>query len=178
MTFHVRSGGSWRTIDDPQVRVSGTWQEIDEGWVKVSGTWQQFYTREALALPGLISSTGLDVSTPYDARAAVKVDTDGYMYRLVSGSFSQVSGSDYWINDKAATKSNYECKMTGTGTTPNDYGLSLNTWYTLSSDRTWGLIRTSSGSESFSGTLYIREIADTGNQVTCSITLEVEAGFA
>jgi hypothetical protein len=131
-----------------------------------------------LALPGLISSIGIDVSTPYDARAAVKVDYDGYMYRLVSGSFSQVSGSQYWIDDKAADPSDYECKMEGTGNTPNDYGLSLSTWYTISTDRTWGLIRTAAGSEAFTGTLYIREIADTGNQVTCSITIEVEAGFA
>jgi hypothetical protein len=146
--------------------------------VRVGGAWQQFFGGDTLALPSSISSTGLDVSSPYDARAAVKVDTDGYMYRLVSRSFSQVSGTQYWIDNKSATKSDYECKMTGTGNTPSDYGLSLNTWYTLSSDRTWGLIRTSAGSEQFNGTLYIREIADTSNQVTCSISLDVEAGFA
>lgn len=133
-------------------------------------------TGDTLALPTSISSSGFDLSSPYDARAAVKVDTDGYMYRLVSGSFSQVSGAQYWIDNKSATKSDYECKMEGTGTTPNDYGLNLSTWYTLSSDRTWGLIRTTSGQEQFNGTLYIREIADTGNQVTCSISIDVEAG--
>lgn len=131
---------------------------------------------DTLALPTSIASSGFDLSSPYDARAAVKVDTDGYMYRLVSGSFSQVSGAQYWIDNKSATKSDYECKMEGTGTTPNDYGLNLSTWYTLSSDRTWGLIRTTSGQEQFNGTLYIREIADTSNQVTCSITIDVEAG--
>jgi hypothetical protein len=125
-----------------------------------------------LALPASISSVGLDVSSPYNARAAVKVDFNGSMYRLVSNSFSAL------ISDKGATMSDYECKMEGTGNTPNDYGLSLSTWYTISTDRTWGLIRTAIGVETFSGTLYIREIADTGNQVTCSISLEVEAGFA
>jgi hypothetical protein len=130
-----------------------------------------------LALPASISSVGLDVSSPYNARAAVKVDFNGSMYRLVSNSFSALSAT-YWISDKGATMSDYECKMEGTGNTPNDYGLSLSTWYTISTDRTWGLIRTAIGVETFSGTLYIREIADTGNQVTCSISLEVEAGFA
>lgn len=176
MDTTVKSGGTWRTIKEIWVKSGGTWRDVQSAWVKSGGTWRQVFARLALALPTSISSSGFDLSAPYDARAAVKVDTDGYMYRLVGGSFSQVSGSQYWINDKTATMSNYECKMEGTGSTPNDYGLNLSTWYTLSSDRTWGLIRTVAGQESFSGTLYIREIADTSNQVTCSISLDVECG--
>jgi hypothetical protein len=177
MDTNVKSGGTWRTIKEIWVKSGGTWRDIQEVWVKSGGSWRQVFQRLALALPTSISSSGFDASSPYNARAAVKVDTDGYMYRLVSNSFSQVSGSQYWISDKTATMSNYECKMEGTGDTPNDYGLNLSTWYTLSADRTWGLIRTVAGSEQFNGTLYIREIADTGNQVTCSISLDVEAGL-
>jgi hypothetical protein len=144
-----------------EIKHAGAWRTIDGVEVKHSGSWRTVKTIEV-----------------NNALAGVKVDTDGYMYRIVSSAWSQVSGADYWINDKAATKSNYECKMTGTGSTPNYYGLGLNTWYTLSSDRSWGLNQTSAGLKTFSGTLYIREIADTSNQVTCSISIQVEAGFA
>jgi hypothetical protein len=174
----VKHAGAWRTIDGVEVKHSGAWRDVKTIEVRHSGAWRTVYQLEAIALPTSISSTGLDVTSPYSALAGVKVDTDGYMYRIVSNAWSQVSGTDYWINDKAATKSNYECKLTGTGSTPNHYGLSLNTWYTLSSDRSWGLHQTTVGVKTFDGTLYIREIADTSNQVTCSISLDVEAGFA
>lgn len=173
--WYTKVSGTWRDCS-PWVKVSGTWREIQEGWVKVSGTWQQFFANLQLALPTSISSSGFDLSSPYDARGGVKVDTDGYMYRLVTNAWSQVSGTQYWINDKTATMSNYECYLSGTGSTPNLYGLSLNTWYTLSVDRAWGIQQTTPGSKSFNGTLQIREIANTSNVVSCSISLSAEAG--
>lgn len=174
----IKHAGAWRTIDGVEVKHSGSWRTVKTIEVKHAGAWRTVYQSEAIALPSSISSTGLDVTSPYFALAGVKVDTDGYMYRIVSNAWSLVSGSQYWINDKAATKSNYQCRLTGTGSVPNYYGLSLNTWYTLSSDRAWGLSQTTVGLKSFSGTLEIREIADTSNIVSCSISLNVEAGFA
>ena len=178
MSMHVRVGGTWRTVTGLHVRVGGVWRSCSEGHVRVGGVWQQFFGGgDTLALPTSIGSTGFDPSSPFDARAGVKVDTDGYMYRLINnGTWSQVSGSQYWIDNKSATMSDYECKMEGTGSTPNLYGLSLSTWYTLSIDRAWGIQRTIAGTSSFAGTLYIREIADTGNQVTCTISLTADAG--
>jgi hypothetical protein len=133
-----------------------------------------------LALPATIFSTGFDFAAPYDARAGVKVDTDGYMYSLVSNNWSQVSGSQYWIDDKSATMSDYECQLVriSGASSANLYGLNLSTYYTLSSDRAWGIQRTSSGSTTFTGTLYIREIANTSNVVTCGISLTADAGSA
>lgn len=177
-TTEVKYGGAWRTIKGIEVKYGGSWRTIKEVWAKQGGVWRQVFSAEALALPTSISSTGFDASSPFLALAGVKVDTDGYMYRLVGNSWTQVSGSQYWISDKAATKSNYECRMTGTGSVPNYYGLVLNTWYTLSSDRSWAIAQTTSGSKSFNGTLEIREIADTSNIVSCSISLDAEAGFA
>jgi hypothetical protein len=173
----IKHAGAWRTINGVEVKHSGAWRDVKTIEVKHSGAWRTVYQSETIALPTSISSTGIDTSSPYSALSGVKVDTDGYLYKIVGGAWSQQSAT-YWISDKAATKSNYECKMTGTGSTPNYYGLALNTWYTLSSDRSWGLHKTSVGLLTFSGTLYIREIADTSNQVTCSVSLQSEAGFA
>lgn len=131
-----------------------------------------------LALPTSTSSSGFDFTSPYDARAGVKVDTDGYFYRLVSQSWSQVTGAQYWIDDKSATMSDYECQLvrvSGVSTAPL-YGLNLSQWYTLSTDRAWGIQQTSQGSKDFTGTLHIREIANTSNVVTGTVVLQVEAG--
>jgi hypothetical protein len=174
----IKHAGAWRTIDGVEVRHSGSWRDVKTIEVRHSGAWRTVYNSETLALPTSISSTGIDTTVPYSALAGVKVDTNGYMYRIVGNAWSQVSGADYWINNKSATMSNYECKMEGTGNTPNHYGLGLSTWYTLSSDRSWGLNKTTAGLLTFSGTLYIREKADTSNQVTCSISIQAEAGFA
>jgi len=180
MPTEVKHGGAWRTLNGVEVKHGGSWRTVKTIEARHGGSWRTVYKSEALALPASISSSGFDVSSPYNALAGVKVDTDGYMYRLVTNSWSQVSGADYWINDKAATKSNYQCQLVRTSgvSAAALYGLSLSTWYTLSSDRAWGIDRTAAGSEEFHGTLYIREIADTSNQVTCSISLYADAGFA
>ncbi len=174
----IKHGGSWRTITGVEVKHAGSWRTIESIKVKHGGSWRTVYSGETILLPSSTTSSGFDLSSPYDARAGVKVDTDGYFYRLVSNSWSQVSGTQYWINNKSATMSNYECKMVRTSgvSSANLYGLSLNTWYTLSTDRAWGIQRTTAGSSEFHGTLYIREIADTSNQVTGSVSLYADAG--
>ena len=43
----VKSGGSWRTITDPEVKVSGTWQPIVSIEVKVGGAWQEVFSGAA-----------------------------------------------------------------------------------------------------------------------------------
>lgn len=178
--FWVRHSSAWRQLKEVWVRHSGAWREVKEVWVRSGGSWRQVFANLALSLPTTILSTGNDTSSPYYAAAGVKVDTDGYMYRLVSnGTWSQVSGADYWINDKSATMSNYECQLVRTSgvASANLYGLNLSTYYTLSADRAWGISRTSAGNSSFAGTLYIREIANPSNVVTCGVTLYAEAGL-
>lgn len=179
MTLHIKHGGAWREPTEVHVKHAGAWRDVQEVHVKHAGSWRKVFTAEALALPASITSSGFDVSSPYNALAGVKVDTDGYMYRLVTNSWSQVSGAQYWISNKSATMSNYECQLVRTSgvSAANLYGLNLSTYYTLSSDRAWGIDRTSAGNEEFHGTLYIREKANTSNVVTCSISLYADAGF-
>lgn len=180
MSVEAKHSGAWRNLTGIEVKHSGAWRDIKTVEVKHGGVWRTVYSGETLALPTTILSTGNDVSSPYYAAAGVKVDTDGYMYRLVTnGSWSQVSGADYWINNKSATMSNYECQLVRTSgvASANLYGLNLSTWYTLSVDRAWGISRSSQGNSSFAGTLYIREIANPSNVVTCGVTMYAEAGF-
>jgi hypothetical protein len=60
MTWHVRSGGTWRNILDPQVKVSGTWRPVQEAWVRSGGTWRRYYIRFTGATVDYTSGSGTE----------------------------------------------------------------------------------------------------------------------
>jgi hypothetical protein len=47
MTWHVRDGGTWKEVTDPQVRDGSTWKQVQEAHVRDGGTWKKFYERAA-----------------------------------------------------------------------------------------------------------------------------------
>ena len=132
-----------------------------------------------LALTNL-SSSDFDVTAPYDSTAGVRVLTSGNVQELTGGgSWSSQNPSTEWIDafGSGESASDYEVKLTKTAGTDPTSGPSLGVWHTISATRQWELNSTIIGLTSFSGTMDIREIADTGNSVSASVTLTVENGL-
>ena len=43
MTLHLKTGGSWRTVDSPYVNVGGTWKTVREVQIKHGGSWRHVH---------------------------------------------------------------------------------------------------------------------------------------
>ena len=107
------------------------------------------------------------------ATAGVRVLTNGDVEEGAGGSWTAQNSGVEWIDDGGATSSDYEVQLVkSSGTTPS--GPSLSTYHTISTTRQWTLTSVS-GSKSFSGTMYIREIANTSNVVSASVNINVLA---
>jgi len=42
--MYIKSGGSWKSIQDFYIKVSGVWKAVNEGYIKVSGAWKKFWS--------------------------------------------------------------------------------------------------------------------------------------
>lgn len=124
---------------------------------------------DTLTLNALSSTRAVTDST---AVAGVHVQRDGYVDELVNGvSWVAQNGGTEWIDNNASDiGDDYEVKLTkSSGTDPA--GPTLGSWHTISTTREWTLTQTTWGVKTFSGTMEIREIADTGNSVSASVTI-------
>ncbi len=98
----VKSGGSWRTITNPEVKVSGTWRAIQTIEVKVAGVWEEVFA------PGIIVSPVNDQILSLDflggtVYAYLKIDNDGIEYRnATSGSPAFGISRGNWLDKGAA----------------------------------------------------------------------------
>ena len=110
--------------------------------------------------------------TDATATAGVRALRSGYVQELVNGvTWANQNAGTEWIDNNAADiGDSYEVKLTLTsGTTPS--GPTLGAWHTISSTRQWTLTRVIYGVDTFSGTMEIREIANTSNSVSASVTI-------
>ena len=106
-------------------------------------------------------------TAPTDASASFRCDSDGDLY---GDSGSGYISLDTWIGNGANTE--YECRLTkDSGTDPT--GDSLATWLACSSDRTWTLTETGTGSTTASCTFEIRRTSD--NEVLASVVITLTA---
>ena len=125
-----------------------------------------------LTLNALTSTDSDDTS----AACAIYVQRDGYVEELVNNTLPPVEQNPgvEWINDNSATiGDDYEARLEKTtGTDP--VGIALDTWFTIDQEREWIWARAVVGTTAFTGTLFIREIADTGNSVSASVLIDCE----
>ena len=183
MTLHVKDGGVWRTVDDPQVRVSGAWQPIQEGWVRVAGVWRQFYSRISVSLATLDgsnrSSFGFTTSgSPITVTQGIKFETDGTLQARDStspfGFFDLASGE--WIGSQPnpGIGSSYKVKLTvNIGSSPTS-GPTVGVFHTISSDRQWDLSVTgTNASASGNWTVEIQDVATSTTRATATFGLNV-----
>jgi len=164
MTLHVKAGGVWRTVDDPQVRVSGTWRPIQEGWVRVAGVWRQFYSRvvyQAVATNTTNTDGGGGTLT---IQYNLLYDSDGLVRhtREISGSFFTSSIGQWSSAYPSETGSSWSVRVRHiAGTNIYTSGDGLNTWDALTSDRNWLFSDSVTDFNTVSGT-YIVEISNDG----------------
>ena len=78
-----------------------------------------------------------------------------------------------WIDDLGgASASDYEVQLTGTQSGVGTFsGPALSQFHAISTTRQWTLTRSTQGSATFSGTMTIREIANTSNSVSAVVLL-------
>lgn len=129
---------------------------------------------DTLALTAL-SSSDSDFTAPFDSTAGVRVNTNGDVEELSSGGswIAQNSGTEWIDGFTTSSASDYEVQLTkSTGTDPTS-GPTLATYHTISSIRTWQWASTIEESYTFTGTMTIREIANTANSVSASVTISI-----
>lgn len=122
-----------------------------------------------------LSSTGADISAPWSSDSGVRVLRDGTVEELSGLGVweAQNSGVEYIDNNDFDVGDDYEVMLSGTGDLPTS-GPALDAWWTINVTRQWRLTKTVEGIFVFTGTMDIREIADTGNSVSASATLRCE----
>jgi hypothetical protein len=117
-----------------------------------------------------MSSSDFDFTSPYSSTAGIRLLTTGVAQAIVFDSWTQ-TGIDEWIDGFTSGDSTaYECKLDYVSGTAPTMG-NLAAWETISATKTWSWSSTTFGTTNFSGTLYIREIANTSNIVSCSVTI-------
>ena len=111
------------------------------------------------------------------AAAGVRWLTDGDVQEQNNGSWADQNSSTEWIDSLTGeSSSDYEVNVDHTTGNVFTYssGWSDNTYIAISATRTVSLLQFGTGSKLGSGTAYVREIADTSNNVSASIYIDVE----
>lgn len=129
-------------------------------------------TGDTLALTNITSYDGELSGT---ATTGLRVRNNGNVERVVSGVLTAQNPTTEWIDNKSANMSLYECRLTKTSGTDPQTNPGLNTWLNCGTNRVWYLSRsTTPGITQFIGTLEIREVANTSNIVSATVTLTSE----
>lgn len=127
---------------------------------------------DTLALTAL-SSTGVNVGNP--AESGVRTLSTGNVEELNFGSswLSQNPGTEWIDGFTSSAAGDYEVQLS-TGTIlggGNIVGPARGQFWGCGSTRQWTLVTTSQGTVTYSGTMTVREIANTSNSVSASVNL-------
>ena len=120
------------------------------------------------------TSSATDFSEPLSSTCAHRINSNGdYEWEIV-GSWSTGTHTDEWIDVfTGSSASDYECRMSSLsgsgGTTSGTFG----TWQDCDTTRTWRLTLTGAGDITRTGTLEVREKANTSNSASCTATFDL-----
>lgn len=128
-----------------------------------------------------LSSFDSDSFSPYSSTAGVRVLTTGAVQEIVADVWTSQNPGVEWIDDFVGgdSASNYEVQLvqsTSSGSATFS-GPALSIFHTISTTRQWTWSKTTLGSFTWSGTMTLREIADTSNSVSASVIVSIENGF-
>jgi len=126
-----------------------------------------------VALTNLQSIVGY--FTGNSATAGVRVQSNGNVSERSLLGYTEQNPASEWCdaNGVAGVGSDFEARLTASSGSV-DSGPSLSVWHTISSDLTWEITHGPSGTQEFVGTLEVREIANTGNSSSATVTIRVE----
>lgn len=169
MAMFQRISGTWREVA-PWVRVSGTWRQVQEGWVRVSGVWQQFYANISLKLNNIFVSGS-------SAQAGFELHRNGELSFGTGNDTTWTVRSDEWVDDgrESDVGDAFEAKLDKVSGDDPTFGPTLGAWTALSSDKQWRWNPPANFSETFEGTLTIRDVATSGSDysVSCDVDITV-----
>lgn len=123
-----------------------------------------------------LSSSDSDGSSPYSSTAGIRVLTNGDIEEIIADTWTAQNSGTEWIDDAGATASDYEVQLEKTSGTDPSSGPALASFHTINATLQWTWTSTTAGTTSFNGTLTIREIADTGNSVSASVSIFITNG--
>lgn len=182
---HIKKSGAWKGLASSTgayVKVGSVWKTVSKIHVKVSGAWKLAYQAIEYTLK-LPTSTWENhnerlAGTGYCATGFECLTTG--RFRKITGSGGTSNVTDCWIHETAIgeiTGSDYEAQLSGVSTS----GLTIerdfpaySVYYDLGSPRYHDLSRTSAGLGTGSGTLTIREVANTSNSVSMTYSLQAQ----
>lgn len=164
--LHLNDAGTWRQIQNVYVNDAGTWRQIQNIYVNDAGTWRLVYQAALIFLTA--TSVGHTASSPANAFCAFELQSDGDIQRYFGASNGDVGD---WITPISAAGGGaaYECRATLlSGTSPSG---TLNTWLSLTSDRSWSLSRSTIGTTTCTLTIEIRRASDGTVLTSQSVTI-------
>lgn len=167
MTWNVGVGGVWKEVKTPSVGVGGVWKAVSKAWIGVGGVWKDFYIALSASLTGTtVTHTAI---SPANATAGLKVDNDGYVYRLNGSTYTQLG---QWL--LAGLNSEFECRWTNTSGTLSSG--TAGAWANCSTDQGWNVAYNTNavGNKICAGLLEIR-MAAAPNTVLASASYSLEA---
>lgn len=167
MPIHTRVSGVWQQVTEIHARVSGTWREVKEGWVKDGGTWRQFFSSLFVDSHTIVDA-GIILKGSGSAEARFSVDSDGGLSSSSGVVSPAYDDSAEWLPN--GTPGDWHVRVTATGDTPDMGGLSLNTWYACTSDRTWTVGVSGGSADSATVTLTVEFSNDAGSSVAYTFT--------
>jgi hypothetical protein len=184
--IHVKVGGFWKGLkvsEALKVKVGGTWKNVTNAYVRVGGAWKLAYASIDYTL-GLPASTWNIhnerlVGTAYCA-AGFSCRTTGRLTEY-NGNGTESDVLDSWIHETAIgniTGSDYEAQLSGMGSLTGGGSIeenfpAYNNYYGLGTERNLKISRTTAGTSELNGTLTVREVANTANNV--SVTFDLDA---
>lgn len=125
-----------------------------------------------------LSSSDADASSPYFSNPGIRLLRNGNIEEWNGSSWIAQNSTTDWCdeNSDSTVGDGFECKMVKTSGNKN-VGLADDTWFTISTTRTFQISSTLEGTFNYNGTLHVREIADTGNTDTASVALTLTNGI-
>lgn len=165
-SFSVKASSAWRTVD-PYVKASGSWRAVQSGWIRVSGTWRQFYSRLVIAFS---DQTLGDTTFSSPCLCSYVLNSSGKAQQtLISGTTDL---EDYVTPTSSAAA--LEVMVTSSGSALDGGSSATGSYLPLTSSRAWSISRASFGSDSTDLTVTIREVANTSNSVTRTVSMSIE----
>lgn len=110
------------------------------------------------------------VINPEDASVTVTVNNDGSIY-LLEG-LNETIDQDWLDSGLASVFEVMVSPISGSFSSGTN-----NTWLSLSTDRSWGIVKPSIGVNSVTAMMYIRRVGETSPHTQCSFTLTANVEF-
>jgi hypothetical protein len=189
--FHFKAGGAWKTLatNGAKCKAGGVWQQVQTVYSKVGGVWQTIW--EAIDYTLSLSNPLQSINnrpTLGPGYAGVRATSGGDLERPNNIATVYTALTDEWIHESAkpvVVGADYEAKMSSLNTASIgsgsiDINFPDNTgWHNLATNRELRLTRSDVGTSIVTGTLEIREVANTSNTtgpVSVTLQITVESG--